>query len=108
MVLVLEQVSKMKEKVCKECDFHNVGYEGKIWCNLAHIFVKKLGRFCPKKHDIEEVKRKCGWHLPPEKTDDGKSYCLAHLAEGRIPFCKIGKLEDLVGDPDFRFTKSEF
>ena len=91
----------MKEEICKECKCHDIGFQKKVWCNLAHAFVEKLGDFCPKEHKIEEIKKICNWNLPPERTNDGQSRCLAHLAEGTVMLCKIKELADLLTDPDF-------
>lgn len=95
----------MEEETCRGCEFHESGYQDQIWCNLAHNFVKDLGGFCPREKSVEEIRISCDWYLLPEEMDDGKSCCLAHLAEGRARPCWITEIADLLKDPDFDLKK---
>lgn len=97
----------MEEGICRRCEFHETGYQGQIWCTLAHNFVKDLGEFCPKEKNVEEIRTNCDWYLPPERMDDGKSCCLAHLADGRAHPCWIEEISDLLRDPDFDLKKTK-
>jgi hypothetical protein len=90
---------------CKKCEFHRIGYRGKILCGLLHTFIEELRGFCPKEHTINEIKEKCDFYIP--RLADGESCCLAHLAEGRALPCRIDKVEDLLRDPDFKLKKAQ-
>ena len=97
----------MPEEQCRkeQCGYSQVGYQGKLYCRLSHAFIEELGRFCPKDLDIEKIKENCDYYVPPEGTDDGKSCCLAHVAEDWTSACWIKEWDDLLRDPDFTLKK---
>lgn len=92
----------MSETKCKECDFSHPAHQGKLWCDLAHTFVEKLGNFCPKELSIGMIKKSCKFY------DNENDNCLVHVAEGwGVHSCWIKELKDLLRDPDFTLKEGK-
>lgn len=92
---------------CWACDFSQPAHRGKPWCNLTHDFAENLGEFCPKELDIQEIKKRCKYYLPAEKTIGGDALCLVPLQDGGYSdLCWMETFDDLLRDPDFKVKKS--
>lgn len=106
MFVILGVKQKMREECClsKDCNYNHRVYENKLYCDLAHSFVKDIKK-CVKEMTVEQIKNNCSCYIPPKDMGDGKSCCTAHLDSGRAFPCRIKSVEDLLRDPDFEFGK---
>lgn len=83
--------------------------ETKCYVDISPLGIPGLEGFCPKQLDWtpETLRRACDWHedRDPENYPETKmGLCLAHLAEGRVPPCKLTSLADIARDPDHKVT----